>query len=123
MLDPGHVEVVVKKRRSVTNHIGTMHAIVMCNIAELVGGTCLDLACPDHLRWIPVGMTVHYEKLAKTDLRGVCRIDATTLEPGDVPVPVEVFDTNGQRVFSAEITMRVSAKSDKAAGQTRSPSR
>ncbi|MCO4748206.1 MAG: DUF4442 domain-containing protein [Proteobacteria bacterium] len=115
VLEPGHVEVFVRKRRRVTNHLGTVHAIAMCNIAELCGGVCLDLAVPDSLRWIPVGMEVRYEKLAKTSLRGVCKIELDDLVPGDVRVPVEVFDTSGQRVFSADITMRISEKRAKAA--------
>ena len=89
VFDPGHVEVSVKKRRPVTNHIGTMHAIVMCNMAELAGGSCCALSVPDHMRWIPVGMEVEYLKLAKTDLRSVCQVDPSVFhEVGDHEVPV-----------------------------------
>ena len=37
LLEPGRVEVWVPKRRAVTNHINTVHAIAMCNAAELAG--------------------------------------------------------------------------------------
>lgn len=107
--DPGHVEVLLKKRRRVTNHLGTVHAIAMCNLAELAGGTCIEITRDQSLRWIPVGMEVKYLKLAKTDLRGVCELDPATLtEPGDAVAPVDVFDTGGQKVFEARITMRLS---------------
>lgn len=110
-LDPGHVEVRIRKRWAVTNHIGTVHAIAMCNIAELAAGTGCELSTPDHLRWIPVGMTVSYEKLARTDLRGVCAFDPDLLAtPGDKELPVEVFDTQDQRVFTARVTMRLSER-------------
>lgn len=110
--DPGHVQATMKKRRAVTNHLGTVHAIAMCNLAEFVGGTATDLACPDTMRWIPVGMSVQYLKLAKTHLTGTARIEDLSVmeQPGDVVVPVRVVDTDGVVVFSAQITMRVSAK-------------
>lgn len=112
VVEPGHVEAFVRKRRRVTNHIQTVHAIAMCNMAELVGGTCTDLLVPGHLRWIPVGMEVAYVALAKTDLTATCQVEdpAAFQEPGDVVAPVVVRDTSGKTVFEAAITMRISAK-------------
>jgi len=85
-----------------------VHAIVLCNAAELVGGTMTDVSVPAGARWIPKGMTVAYLAKAKTDLTAVADgsgIDWTTA--GDKIVPIEVFDTDGKKVFSAEITMNV----------------
>lgn len=63
---------------------------------------------PDNARWIPRAMSVNYLAKAKSDLRGVSSgegIDWSTA--GEKLVPVEVFDTDGQKVFTAEITMNV----------------
>lgn len=110
-LDPGHVEVLVPNRRGVRNHIGSVHAIAMCNAAELVAGTCIDLCLDRRLRWIPVGMSVRYQRIARTDLRAVCQLPEPRIEAeGDVVMPVEVFDDSGEVVFSADITMRVSRR-------------
>ena len=68
-LRPSYCEAAVKFRREITNHLGTVHAIAMCNAAELV------------------------------DWSGA----------GDVIVPVEIFDTNNIKVFSARITMNIKA--------------
>ena len=38
LLKKNRCEVQLKKRRAVTNHINTVHAIAMCNMAELSGG-------------------------------------------------------------------------------------
>lgn len=55
---------------------------------------------------------------SKTDLRGVCELDPATLtEPGDAVAPVDVFDTGGQKVFEARITMRLSPDPKKRAPQ------
>jgi acyl-coenzyme A thioesterase PaaI-like protein len=111
VLEPGHVEVRFKKRRAVQNHIKSVHAIAMCNAAELAGGTCLDVSLHGDFRWIPVGMEVQYLKIAKTDLTAVCRIDRYDwAEPQDVVMPVGVFDTVGNEVFHADIRMRISPK-------------
>ena len=103
------------KRRAVLNHINTVHAIAMCNAAELAGGTCLDVSLDSRFRWIPVGMEVKYQKMAKTHLRAVCKVDDYQWdEEQDVVMPVGVFDTNGVEVFHADITMRVSARKSTA---------
>lgn len=108
---PGCVELTLKKRRAVHNHIGTVHAIAMCNAAELAGGTCLDVSLNSDFRWIPVGMTVQYLKMAKTDLRAVCKVDKFDWEEAtDVIMPVSVYDTNDVEVFHADITMRISPR-------------
>ena len=111
IVEPGHVEVKLRKRRAVQNHLKTVHAIAMCNAAELVAGTCIDISLHGDFRWIPVGMEVQYLKMAKTNLRAVCKIDSYAWEsPQDVVMPVSVYDTQDVEVFHADITMRISPK-------------
>ena len=112
-LDRDTCEVRISKRRSVTNHIGTVHAIAMCNMAELSGGLLTDAVVLGKThRWIPKGMTVEYLKKAETELRAVARFESPGLpkEAAEVPVLVEVTDTAGQIVFRARISMWVSPK-------------
>lgn len=105
-LQPNYAKVLVKKRRRVTNHLKTVHAIAMCNMAELAGGLMTDVSIPKGARWIPAGMTVEYQKKAKTDLIAHARgDDIDWTQTGRVVVPVEVLDTNQQTVFTAKITM------------------
>lgn len=110
-VQPGLVELKFKRRRAVQNHIKTVHAIAMCNAAELAGGTCLDVSLHGDFRWIPIGMSVQYLKMAKTDLRVICKIETFDWEEDcEVVMPVDIFDDNNERVFHADITMKVSAK-------------
>lgn len=111
-LRPGHCEVRMAKRRGVLNHLGTVHAIAMCNMAELAGGTMTDVTVPPTHRWIPKGMTVEYLRKATTGLRAVAEL-ATIPEFGaaqELPVTVNVYDTSGEVVFRAVIAMWVSPK-------------
>lgn len=109
VLEPGRCEVSMKNRRAVHNHIGTVHAIAMCNLCEAVAGSMIEATLPKTLRWIPRGMTVRYLKKADTDL--VARSQMATPPPdfvGDVVLPVQVFDTRGQVVMEADISMYIS---------------
>jgi len=110
-LAPGIARVAMRKRRAVENHLKTVHAIAMCNMAELAGGLMTDVSVPAGARWIPSGMTVQYLKKAKTDL--VATADGsgiTWAAGGDIVVPVLVRDTAGDLVFRADITMNVKLK-------------
>jgi len=107
-LQPNRAEATVPFRREITNHLGTVHAIALCNAAELVAGTMTDASIPVGARWIPKGMTVQYLAKAKTDVRAVA--DGSQVnwhQPGDHEVPVDIFDTQGTKVFHARITMNV----------------
>ena len=107
-LRPGHAEVRIRNQRKVHNHIGTVHAIALCNGAELVAGTCTDVSIPEGARWLPVGMTVQYLAKAKTDIRVVTEAESVDWSvAGNVDVPVAAYDTEGVKVFSAVITMNV----------------
>lgn len=115
MLDlaPGRAIAEMKKRRAVTNHLGTVHAIAMCNLAEFAGGLMTEVSVPATHRWIPKGMTVEYLQKAKTDLRGICACEPLPHfgpEGFEWPVKVDVQDREGQSVFRAEIRMWISPK-------------
>lgn len=112
-LRPGFAEVRMKKRRSIKNHIGTVHAIAMCNLAEIAAGTMTDVTVPKAThRWIPRGMTVEYLLKGETDLRAVATLEIPEqfAEPVELPVKVDVIDTGENVVFRAVIGMWVTPK-------------
>ncbi|MBT8097728.1 MAG: DUF4442 domain-containing protein, partial [Woeseia sp.] len=111
-LQPGYSKVTMKKRRRVQNHIGTVHAIAMCNLAEIAAGTMTDATVPQSLRWIPKGMTVEYLKRAETSVAAVATIQPLPefIPDTEIPVHVAVTDTNDQVVFRAVISMWLSQK-------------
>ena len=112
-LENGRCEATIADRREVHNHIGTVHAIALCNLAELCAGVMTDASLPKGMRWIPKGMTVQYLKKASGRMRGVATptIAMVTSENGyELPVNVDVFDPAGERVFNADIRMWLSAK-------------
>lgn len=113
VLEHGRCEASIPDRRAVHNHLGTVHAIALCNLAELCAGVMTDASLPEGMRWIPKGMTVSYLKRAKGRLRGVATpaIAIETRDSGyELPVNVDVLDAAGERVFNAEVRMWLSPK-------------
>lgn len=111
-LRPGYCEVAIRKRRAVTNHLGTVHAIAMCNMAELAAGIMSEATVPSSHRWIPKGMTVEYLKKAGSDLRAVAELPVIPDfgSAAELPVPVSVTDTSGEEVCRAVIRMWVAPR-------------
>ncbi|MCP1456824.1 MULTISPECIES: hotdog fold domain-containing protein [Pseudomonas] len=108
VLTPGRGEVKVPFRKEITNHLASVHAIALCNAAELAGGMMTEVSIPGGARWIPKGMTVEYLAKAKSSIHAIAdgsEIDWQT--SGDKIVPVEIFDEAGVKVFTARITMNV----------------
>ncbi len=107
-LRPGYAEVLLRNQKKVHNHIGSVHAIAMCNAAELVGGTMTDASIPKGARWIPQAMSVKYLAKAKTDLKVVADGEGIDFsQPGEIVVPVAAYDNEGTKCFTADITMNV----------------
>ncbi len=117
MLVPNRAEATLAHRRSVTNHLGTVHAIALCNLAEFTGGLMTDVSIPASMRWIPKGMRVEYLKKAVGTQRGVATPEFPPHESAQgyaLPVNIVVTDPQGDAVFKASITMWVSPKPTRA---------
>ena len=112
-LEPNRCEVRIADRRRVHNHIGTVHAIALCNLAELAAGVMTDATLPASMRWIPKGMTVEYLKKATGTMHGVATPDVPVVESTsgyELPVTVIVKNDAGEAVFRASIAMWVSPR-------------
>jgi acyl-coenzyme A thioesterase PaaI-like protein len=113
VLEPGRCEVRIRDRRRVHNHIGTVHAIALCNLAELAAGVMTDATIPADTRWIPKGMTVEYLKKAVGTMHGIATPEAALTDVGggkEWPVEVQVRDAGGETVFRARVMMWVSPR-------------
>jgi acyl-coenzyme A thioesterase PaaI-like protein len=110
-LRPALCRASMRKRRAVENHIGSVHALAMGNLAELVAGLVTEVTIPPAMRWIPRGMTIEYLKRADSDITATARLDRNEWSGAEnIGVPVTVVDTAGQEVVRAVITMHVSPR-------------
>jgi len=113
-LEAGRCEVRMRDRRRVHNHIGTVHAIALCNLAELSAGVMTEATLPAGMRWIPRGMSVEYLKKAVGTMHALATPEQAIVESAsgyEWPVAVQVRDAVGETVFKARITMWLSPRS------------
>ena len=98
---PHHAELTIRKRRAVLNHIGTIHAIAVCNGLEAAMGLLAEASVPAGRRWIPIGMDVRYLAKASTDLACLAETDPADWEAtGEVPVRVRATRADGTVVVA-----------------------
>ena len=109
---PNHAELVIPKRRSVKNHIGTVHAIALCNGLEAAMGALAEATIPSDKRWIPKGMEVSYTAKATSDITCVAETDPAqwTSDEPDLPVRVKGVRDDGTVVIEGVIKLWVTPK-------------
>lgn len=112
-LEPGHCVVAARKWWLVQNHIGTFHAIAMCNLAEAAMGIMCEATVPPSHRWIPLGIEAQYVARGETSLTAEAKLDPIPEfgdEKFDIVVPVFVRDKAGTVITEAKIPVRISPK-------------
>lgn len=112
VIEPNHAEVVVPKRRAVQNHIGTVHAIALCNGLEAAMGVLAEASIPAGKRWIPKGMTVSYTAKATGDVTCIAETDPEQWAGDDPDLPVRVRGelADGTVVIEGTINLWVTEK-------------
>ena len=111
-LRPNYAELAIRKRRAVHNHIGTVHAIALCNGLEAAMGALAEATMPSTKRWIPKGMEVGYTAKATSDITCIAETDPeqwTGTDP-DVPVRVRGVRDDGTVVVEGVIRLWVTDK-------------
>jgi acyl-coenzyme A thioesterase PaaI-like protein len=89
---PHYAELVVADRKAVHNHIGTVHAIAVCNGLEAAMGALAEATIAPDKRWLPKGMEVEY--LARSSSAITCVAETTPADWDGAPeVPVHVSAT------------------------------
>lgn len=111
-LRPNYAEVIVPNRKGNHNHIGTVHAIALCNGLEMAMGALAEVTIPRDKRWIPKGMTVAYTAKASTDITCIAETDQEQWDTaeGDLPVRVRGELADGTVVIEGTITLWVTSK-------------
>lgn len=107
-LEPGHARISIKQRRRLEQHLGSIHAIAIANVAEFASGAAMSTALPPGYRGIVTKMQLEYFKKA----RGVITAEAKTALPdlsveGEHDFVAEVRDEAGDVVAKAVVTWRL----------------
>ena len=101
----GYAETSMRDRPRLRNHLRSVHAIALANLAELTGNIAVAYSMPDDARFIVAGLTIEYTKKARGTIRGLCHCPTVTSnERQEYPVRVSLVDSSGDEV--ASVTMR-----------------
>lgn len=110
-LGRGHAKVQMRDRRALRNHLSSVHAVALVNLAELTGNVALAYSLPDDARFIVAGLSIEYLKKARGTITGTsaCPIPDSA-ERREYEVPVEMRDEAGDLVATAVLKTLVGPK-------------
>lgn len=74
-LEPGKARAQMRDRRRVRNHLKSIHAVALVNLAEMTANLALMALQPKDGRWIITGIEADYVKKARGRVEASCEID------------------------------------------------
>jgi acyl-coenzyme A thioesterase PaaI-like protein len=108
VLEPGHAEVEIPDRRANRQHLGSVHAIALMNLAEMTSGLAMMVGLPPTVRGIVTTLTMTYHKKARGTIRAVARVALPTItEDCDFDVTADCFDRDGTLVATGQARWRL----------------
>jgi acyl-coenzyme A thioesterase PaaI-like protein len=110
-LEPGFARVAMADRRRVRNHLNSIHAVALMNLAEVTSGLALVVGLPAGVRAIPIGLAITFLKKARGKLTAECRceIPAITIDRTH-EIETSILDGEGDVVAQAKATWRLSPR-------------
>ena len=82
VLEPGRAVIAMRDRRAVRNHLASIHAIAVANLAEMTTGLALGYGLPEGMRTILVRVECEFLKKARGTITATC----------DAPVVTEIVE-------------------------------
>lgn len=106
-LTPNECIIVLRNKKKVQNHIGSVHAAAMGLLAESATGFMTGMTVPDDRIVVIRSMKLEYLKRASGDMKAVASFSDEQVQyikdtpKGDIEVPVVITDANGTETVKA----------------------
>ncbi|MFY9179817.1 MAG: DUF4442 domain-containing protein, partial [Venatoribacter sp.] len=108
-LTPNECVIVMRNKKKVQNHIGSVHAAAMALMAESATGFITGLSVPDSRILVIKTLELEYLRRATGDMKAVANFSDEQVayikntEKGDVEVPIVITDSTGQETTKARM--------------------
>lgn len=110
-LHVGYSKVTLRDRKAVRNHLRSVHAVALANLAELTGNLAVAYSLPDDARFIVAGMNLEYLKKARGLITGSCECPSIeTSAREEYTVEVSLRDSAGEEVVHSTLRTLVGPK-------------
>ena len=104
-VEPGYARLQMKDRKKVRNHLNSIHAVALMNLAEATTGLAMSAGLPDGARGILKGLQMEYLKKARGLLTSECRIEVIeSTERRELEIQGEICNRSGEVVARAVAT-------------------
>lgn len=115
VLEPGFARISITQKRKLEQHLGSIHAIALMNVAEFASGAAMMTALPPGFRGIVTKLSIEYFKKA----RGTVTAESRPVLPdlateGEYDFISEVKDEKGDVVARATVRWKLGPDAKRA---------
>lgn len=107
-LEPGWCRVTLRDRRRVRNHLKSVHAMALANLAEMASGLAVLVGLPKGVQGIVTGFSITYLRKARGLLTAECRAGGLDVKKEqEYEAAVAITDRQGDVVARATARWRL----------------
>lgn len=110
VLEPGYARISIRQRRRLEQHLGSIHAIALMNVAEFASGAAMATALPPGYRGIVTKMSIEYFKKARGRITAESRTRLPELSKNfECEVTSDLTNEKGEVVARSTAWWRIGA--------------
>ena len=108
VLEPGHARISIRQARRLEQHLGSIHAIALLNVAEFASGAAMSTALPLGYRGIVTKISMEFFKKARGMITAESRpVLPDPIREGEFDFQSELKDEAGDVVARATVRWRL----------------